>query len=174
MAGTDPERGPFRRAKSDPPQMRNCDLDLGLHLLNVIDRTCRLDMHHIFKKHRMTFYYWRLAHSTSNFLQDILRCYFGEHFSLWCRTRSLVEWQIQILKRHSRTIFAFYVLEFIFIWCLICFISSAFGGNKVLEWLIADVNQCAREPASNRPKRRLITSLLTSASLCGSQSQCNP
>lgn len=85
MAGTDPERGPFRRAKNEPPQMRNCDLDLGLHLLNVIDRTCRLDMHHIFKKHRMTFYYWRLAHSTSNFLQDILRCYFGEHFSLWCR-----------------------------------------------------------------------------------------
>src|SRR6218665_831912 len=37
----------------------------------------RLELHHILKKHRMMFN-WRLALSTSNFLQDILRCYFGE------------------------------------------------------------------------------------------------
>ena len=39
---------------------------------------CRLDIHNIIKKHRMMFY-WRLVHSTSNFLHDILWCYFGEH-----------------------------------------------------------------------------------------------
>jgi len=39
----------------------------------------RLDLHYIIKKHRMMFY-WRLIHSTSNFLHDILWCYFGEHF----------------------------------------------------------------------------------------------
>jgi len=35
-----------------------------------------LDLNHILKRRHMMFY-WRPAHSTSNFLQDILGCYHG-------------------------------------------------------------------------------------------------
>jgi len=58
-------------------------------------------------------FYWRLAHSTSDFLQENLWCYFGENFLYDAKLIVPFNGKNRFLKDTLTNIFALYVLEFV-------------------------------------------------------------